>query len=242
MTRTALVTGASRGIGRAIALRLARDGFAIGVGYAGQAGKAAEVVDEITAAGGRAVALRADVAQSSDVERMFSEAEQALGPVTAVVNSAGVLKMVPMAACTDADFAALMAINVTGAFNVLRAAANRLPDGGRIVSISTTVVATAMPNYGPYAASKAAVDLFTRVLANEMRGRNITVNAVAPGATATDLFFEGKTQELVDRLAKASPLERLAVPEDIAGVVAFLLGPDGGWVNGQILRANGGVA
>lgn len=242
MTRTALVTGASRGIGRAIALRLAKDGFAVAVGYAGQAGKAAEVVGEITAAGGRAVAIQADVAQSADVERMFSEAEQALGPITAVVNSAGVLKTTPMAAFTDADFAALMAINVTGAFNVLRAAANRVPDGGRIVSISTTVVATAMPNYGPYAASKAAVDLFTRVLANEMRGRNITVNAVAPGATATDLFFAGKTQEFVDRLAKAAPLERLAVPEDIAGVVAFLLGPDGGWVNGQILRANGGVA
>ncbi|GGF48500.1 3-ketoacyl-ACP reductase [Azorhizobium oxalatiphilum] len=242
MNRVALVTGASRGIGRAIALRLAKDGFAIAVGYAGQKAKADEVVDAITAAGGKAVPVQADIAKSIEVERMFDLAEAALGPINAVVNSAGMLKMIPMKDFSDADFAAIMGANVTGAFNVMRAAANRMPDGGRIVNISTTVVATAMPNYGPYAASKAAVDLMTRVMAGEMRGRSITVNAVAPGATGTDLFYEGKSEEFIARLAKASPLERIADPDDIAPVVAFLCSPEGGWVNGQIVRANGGVA
>ncbi|MGU3492558.1 SDR family oxidoreductase [Xanthobacteraceae bacterium A53D] len=242
MSRVALVTGASRGIGRAIALRLAKDGFAVAVGYAGRKDKADEVVSEITAGGGKAVAVQADVAKSAEVERMFDETQAALGPVNAVVNSAGMLKMIPLKDFSDADFAAIMGANLTGAFNVMRAAANRVPDGGRIVNISTTVVATAMPGYGPYAASKAAVDLMTRVMANEMRGRNITVNAVAPGATATDLFYEGKRQEFIDRLAKVSPLERIAEPDDIAPVVAFLCSPEGGWVNGQIVRANGGVA
>ncbi|BAF86730.1 short-chain dehydrogenase [Azorhizobium caulinodans ORS 571] len=242
MPRHALVTGASRGIGRATALRLARDGFAVSVGYAGQAIKAQEVVAEITAAGGQAIALQADIAKAADVDRMFGDAESAFGPVNVVVNSAGVLKMVSMAKASDADLAAILATNVTGAFNVLRAAANRVPDGGRIISLSTTVVATAFPNYGLYSASKAAVDLFTRTLANELRGRNICVNAVAPGPTGTELFFEGKSEELVERLAKAPPLERIATPEEIAAVIAFLAGPDGGWVNGQIVRANGGLA
>ncbi|TDT88792.1 MULTISPECIES: SDR family oxidoreductase [Azorhizobium] len=242
MPRHALVTGASRGIGRATALRLARDGFAVSVGYAGQAIKAQEVVAEITAAGGQAIALQADIAKAADVERLFGDAESAFGPANVVVNSAGVLKMVSMAKASDADLAAILATNVTGAFNVLRAAANRVPDGGRIISLSTTVVATAFPNYGLYSASKAAVDLFTRTLANELRGRNICVNAVAPGPTGTELFFEGKSEELVERLAKAPPLERIATPEEIAAVIAFLAGPDGGWVNGQIVRANGGLA
>ncbi len=242
MPRHALVTGASRGIGRATALRLARDGFAVSVGYAGQAIKAQEVVAEITAAGGQAIALQADIAKAADVERLFGDAESAFGPANVVVNSAGVLKMVSMAKASDADLAAILATNVTGAFNVLRAAANRVPDGGRIISLSTTVVATAFPNYGLYSASKAAVDLFTRTLANELRGRNICVNAVAPGPTGTELFFEGKSEELVERLAKAPPLERIATPAEIAAVIAFLAGPDGGWVNGQIVRANGGLA
>lgn len=242
MPRHALVTGASRGIGRATALRLARDGFAVSVGYAGQAIKAQEVVAEITAAGGQAIALQADIAKAADVERLFGDAESAFGPANVVVNSAGVLKMVSMAKASDADLAAILATNVIGAFNVLRAAANRVPDGGRIISLSTTVVATAFPNYGLYSASKAAVDLFTRTLANELRGRNICVNAVAPGPTGTELFFEGKSEELVERLAKAPPLERIATPEEIAAVIAFLAGPDGGWVNGQIVRANGGLA
>ena len=216
-TKTAVVTGASRGIGRAVALRLARDGFAIAVGFAGNVAKAEEAVAQIAADGGRA-----------------------FGPISVVVNSAGIMKMLPIATASEDDLDATFATNVRGTFNVLKQAAKRVPAGGRIVTFSSSVVAMSFPNYGPYAASKAAVEVLTRTLANELRGRQITVNAVAPGSTATELFFEGKSQEQIDRFVKLPPLERLGTPEDIAAVVAFLVGPDGGWVNGQVLRANGG--
>jgi 3-oxoacyl-[acyl-carrier protein] reductase len=241
-TKTAIVTGASRGIGRAVALRLARDGFAVVVNYAGNVAKAEEVVSEITAGGGRAIAVQADVAKAADVERLFDEAERAFGPVGVVVNSAGIMKMLPLASASGEDFDATFATNVRGIFNVLQQAARRVPDGGRILTGSTSVLALSLPNYGPYAASKAAVEVLTRTLANELRGRQITVNAVAPGATGTELFFEGKSPEQIDRFTKLAPLERLGTPDDIASVVSFLTGPDGGWVNGQVLRANGGYA
>ena len=238
--KTAVVTGASRGIGRAVALRLARDGFAIAVGFAGNIAKAEEAVAQIAADGGRAVAVQADIARAADVGRLFDEAERAFGPVGVVVHSAGIMKMLPIATSSEDDLDATFATNVRGTFNVLKQAAKRVPAGGRIVTFSSSVVAMSFPNYGPYAASKAAVEVLTRTLANELRGRQITVNAVAPGSTATELFFEGKSQEQIDRFVKLPPLERLGTPEDIAAVVAFLVGPDGGWVNGQVLRANGG--
>lgn len=240
--KTAIVTGASRGIGRAIALRLVRDGFAVVVNYAGNAAKAEEAIAEIKSAGGRAIAVQADVAKAMDVERLFSEAERAFGSIGVVVNSAGIMKMLPLATASGEDFDATFTTNVRGTFNVLQQAAKRLPNGGRIITFSTSVIAMSFPNYGPYAASKAAVEVLTRTLANELRGREITVNAVAPGPTATDLFLEGKSQEQIDRFSKLAPLERLGTPEDIAGVVSFLAGPDGGWINGQVLRANGGYA
>jgi 3-oxoacyl-[acyl-carrier protein] reductase len=236
----AIVTGASRGIGRAVALRLARDGFAVVVSYAGAADKAAEVVEQITSRGGRAVAVQADVADAAGVARLFDRAEQAHGKIGVVVNSAGIMKLFPIASGQVEDFDAVFNVNVRGTFNVLQQAAKRLADGGRIITMSTSVLGMSFPSYGPYAASKAAVEVLTRILAHELRGRRISVNAVAPGPTATDLFLEGKTPEQIDRLGKLAPMERLGTPDDIANVVSFLAGPEAGWINAQTLRANGG--
>jgi 3-oxoacyl-[acyl-carrier protein] reductase len=236
----AIVTGASRGIGRAVALRLAGDGFAVVVNYAGSRDKAAEVVKEITGAGGRAIAVQGDVADPASVARLFDEAEKAHGKIGVVVNSAGIMKLAPIASGSVEDFDAVFDVNVRGTFNVLQQAAKRVADGGRIITLSTSVLGMNFPSYGPYAASKAAVEVLTRILAHELRGRGVSVNAVAPGPTATELFFEGKTQDQIDRLAKLPPLERLGAPEDIANVIGFLAGPQGGWINAQTLRANGG--
>jgi len=238
--QSAVVTGASRGIGRAVALRLARDGLAVVVNYAGSREKAAEVVADITGHGGRAVAVQADVADAAGVARLFDQAEQAHGRIGVVVNSAGIMKMLPIATASVEDFDAVFGVNVRGTFNVLQQAAKRVADGGRIITLSTSVLGMNFPNYGPYAASKAAVEVLTRILAHELRGRNISVNAVAPGPTATELFFEGKTEEQIQRLAKLAAMERLGTPEDIANVISFLAGAEGGWINAQTVRANGG--
>ncbi|MDB5554057.1 MAG: short-chain dehydrogenase/reductase family protein [Rhizobium sp.] len=239
--KVALVTGASRGIGAAIAERLGKDGFTVIVNYAGSAGAAEAVVRKIEQAGGKAIAAQADVADAEAVRRMFDSAEAAFGGVDVLVNNAGIMMLSPLASTDDANFDRQIAVNLKGTFNTLREAARRLRNGGRVVNFSTTVVGLKLETYGVYAATKAAVETMTAVMAKEMRGRNITVNAVAPGPTATDLFLDGKSDELVDRMAKMNPMERLGTPEDIAAVVAFLAGPDGAWVNGQVLRANGGV-
>lgn len=239
--RTALVTGASRGIGAAIAQRLARDGHAVIVNYSGNAAAAEQVVRSIEAAGGKALAAQADVADAAAVARMFDSAEAAFGGIDVLVNNAGILKLGAIGASDDALFDSQIAVNLKGTFNTLREASRRMRDGGRIVNFSTSVVGTKMENYGVYAATKAAVETLTAIQSKELRGRHITVNAVAPGPTATDLFLDGKSDELVQRLANMNPLERLGTPEDIAAVVAFLVGPDGGWINGQVLRANGGM-
>ena len=239
--KVALVTGSSRGIGAEIARRLTRDGFRVVVNYAGSAGPAQEVVDAIVADGGEAVAVQADVADPAATAALFDTAERAFGRVDVVVNSAGVMKLAAIADVDDADFDQIVAINLKGAFNVSREAAKRLRDGGRIVNLSSSVIGMRLPTYGVYIATKAAVEGLTQVLAQEMRGRGISVNAVAPGPVATELFLQGKSPELVDRMAKMNPLERLGQPADIASVVAFLAGPDGAWVNGQVLRANGGM-
>ncbi|MBR8064344.1 SDR family oxidoreductase [Burkholderia ambifaria] len=236
-----LVTGSSRGIGAEIARRLARDGFRVVVNYAGGAGPAREVVDAIAADGGEAIAVQADIADPAAVAALFDAAEQAFGRIDVVVNSAGVMKLGAIADYDDTTFDQTVAINLKGTFNVSREAAKRVRSGGRIVNLSSTMVGVRLPTYGVYVATKAAVEGLTQVLAQEMRGRGISVNAVAPGPVATELFLEGKSPEQVDRLAKMNPLERLGQPADIAGVVAFLAGPDGAWVNGQILRANGGM-
>ncbi|RIX76471.1 SDR family oxidoreductase [Acidovorax cavernicola] len=240
--RVALVTGASRGIGAAIARRLASDGLAVAVNYASGAAQAEALVAELAASGAQAIAVQADVADAGDVRRMFDAVEAQLGKVDVLVNNAGVLKTLPLAEHSDALFDQAFDINVRGTFHTLREAATRLNAGGRIVNFSSTVVALNLPGYAVYNATKAAVEAFTHVFAKELRGHGITVNAVAPGPIATSLFFEGKTEAQIEAFAKMPPLERLGQPEDIAGVVAFLAGPDGGWVNGQILRANGGLA
>jgi len=241
-TRVALVTGASRGIGAAVAKRLAADGFAVAVNYAGNEAAANAVVAAIEQAGGRALAVRADVAGAADVKAMFATIEDTLGRVDVLVNNAGILPYVTIAETTDEVFERTMAVNVTGTFNTMREAAARLNDGGRIVNFSTSVLHMAPPTYGVYAATKGAVEALTRVFAKELRGRGITCNAVAPGPVATELFLNGKSEDLIQQIARSAPLERLGQPEDIAGVVSFLAGPDGGWVNGQVLRANGGMA
>ncbi|RWP39141.1 SDR family oxidoreductase [Mesorhizobium sp.] len=239
--RAALVTGASKGIGAEIARRLARDGFSVVVNYARGAEAAESVVREIEAEGGTAIAIQADVGDPKGVARLFDAAEQAFGGLDVLVNNAGIMKLAPFAEMDDADFDRQIAVNLGGVFRGMREGARRLRDGGRIVSFSSSVVGLYQPSYGVYAATKAGVEAMTHVLAKELGTRGITVNVVAPGPVATELFLDGKSEALVETITKMIPLGRLGQPADIAGVVSFLAGPDGGWVNGQVLRANGGT-
>jgi 3-oxoacyl-[acyl-carrier protein] reductase len=239
--KVAIVTGASRGIGAAIAQRLARDGFTVLINYAGGAAEAEALAATIEKDGGRAITAQADVSDAGAVARMFDAAEAAFGGVDVLVNNAGIMKLATLAESDDALFDSEIAINLKGSFNTMREASRRLRDGGRIINLSSSVVGLYQPTYAVYAATKAGVEAMTHVLTKELRGRNITVNCIAPGPTATRLFLDGKPQEVIDRLAKLAPLERLGQPEDIAAAVAMLAGPDGAWINGQVLRANGGI-
>jgi 3-oxoacyl-[acyl-carrier protein] reductase len=239
--KVAIVTGGSRGIGAAIAERLASDGFTVVVNYAGRAADAEALVAKIEAAGGKAISAQADVSDAAQVARLFDAAQAAFGGVDVLVNNAGIMKLASIAESDDALFDSQIAINLKGSFNMMREGARRLREGGRIINLSSSVVGLYQPHYAVYAATKAGVEAMTHILAKEVRGRSITVNAVAPGPTATSLFLDGKPQAVVDQLAKLAPLERLGQPADIASVIAFLAGPDGGWVNGQIVRANGGI-
>lgn len=239
--RVAIVTGASRGIGRAIAVKLAADGAAVVVGYSGNVTAAGTVVDEITAAGGQAIAVAADVADEQAVAGMFAQAEERFGGVDVVVNSAGLMLLAPIAELDLDDLDRMHRTNIRGAFVIARESARRLRSGGSLVLISTSVVGLRFPTYGAYTASKGAVEAIPMILARELRGRDITVNAVAPGPTATDLFLDGKDEATIEHLAKQPPLERLGAPEDIAATVAFVASTPGHWINGQIIRANGGI-
>ena len=240
-TRTAIVTGSSRGIGAAVARRLAKDGFSVVVNYTGNAAEAESVVGDIKQGGGNALSVQADVSDPAAMRRMFDQAAAVSGGVDVLVNNAGIMQLAKISDADDGFFDRHIAINLKGVFNGMREAAKRLRSGGRIISFSSSVVGLYQPTYGVYAATKGGVEAMTHVLANELRGRNITVNAVAPGPTATQLFLKGKSKEVIDHLAKLAPLERLGEPKDIAAVVALLAGPDGGWINGQVLRANGGI-
>jgi 3-oxoacyl-[acyl-carrier protein] reductase len=240
--KVAIVTGASRGIGAEIARQLADDGYAVVVNYAGNAAEAQKVVDAIVDHQGRAIAVQADVADARAVEALFDQAIAAFGRVDVLVNNAGIMppKLPLLADTDDATFDRLIAVNLKGSFNTMRAAAHRLQQGGRIINFSTSVIGLALPGYAVYAATKGAIEVMTNIFAKELRGKQITVNAVAPGPTATALFLDGKTPETIERMSNMAPLERLGSPQDIARAVAFLATPNG-WINGQTLRANGGL-
>ncbi len=241
-SKAAIVTGAARGIGAAVASRLGKDGFAVAVNYAGDSAEPEAVAAKIREAGGRAIAVRADVSDSAAMERLFDTVATAFGGVDVLVNNSGIMQLSTIEGADDAFFDRHIAINLKGVFNGLRQAARQLRGGGRIISFSSSVVGLYQPTYAVYAATKAGVEAMTHVLCKELRGRDITVgNVIAPGPTATKLFLDGKPQAVVDELTRLSPLERLGQPEDIADVVSFLAGPDGGWVNGQVLRVNGGI-
>ena len=242
MIKTAIVTGGSRGIGQAISLRLAADGFAVVVNYAGNAAKAQETVSAIQANGGKAIAVQGDVSKAEDAAQLFATAKEVFGRIDVVVNSAGSMSMTTINVSNIDAFDKLIAINLRGSFLVLAQAAQHVEKGGRIIALSTSVIAKSFPAYGPYIASKAGVEGLVHVLANELRGREITVNAVAPGPVGTEMFFHGKTDEQVSNIAKMNPMERIGTPAEIASTVAFLAGPDGAWINSQVLRVNGGFA
>ena len=239
--KVALVTGASRGIGRAVAVRLAADGAAVVVNYAGGAAEAGETVGLIERAGGKAIGVPADVSRGADVARLFDAATGQFGRLDVLVNNAGVMLTKPVAEVGEEEFDRLVAVNLKGTFLCCREAARRMADGGRIVNFSSSTTALMLPGYAAYVATKGAVEQLSHVLAKELGPRGITVNVVSPGPTDTELFGRGKTEEQKQAFARMAALGRLGTPEDIAAVVSALTGPDAGWVTGQNLRANGGL-
>jgi len=240
--KTAIITGASRGIGVTLAKRLAADGFNVVINYASSAAPAEELAETLKSQGHNAIAIKVDIARPDAVKALFDKTIAEFGGVDVIVNNAGVMTTTPIADMDDATYDAMMDINVRGTFNMLREGAKHLRDHGRVINFSTTALHLKLPGYAVYNATKAAVEAMTGVFAKELRGRQITVNAVAPGPVATELFLSGKTDEQIANFAKMPPLERLGEPDDIAGVVSFLAGPDSGWVDGQTIRANGGLA
>jgi 3-oxoacyl-[acyl-carrier protein] reductase len=239
--KVALVTGSSRGIGAAIAKRLARDGYAVTVNCEKNHELAAAVVRDIEAAGGRAIWVKSDVSDAAAVRRLFDASHRAFGGIDVVVSNAGVMRLAPFRDMSDADFDRMIEVNQKGSFYVLREAARRVRDGGRIIALSSSITLLRSPTYGPYAATKAAQELFVNVLARELQGRRISVNAVAPGVVNTTLFTDGKTPEQIAAFAARTPHQRLGEPGDIADVIAALCSADGGWINGQTVFANGGI-
>lgn len=239
--RSAMITGSSHGIGAAVAERLAHDGLGVVVNYSGDPARADQLVGKIVAAGGKAIAVKADVANGKEVTALFDAAQTAFGGIDVLVNNAGIMKLAPLAEADDGLFDQHIAINLKGVFLGIREAARRMGTGGRIVSFSSSVIGLYQPTYGVYAATKAGVEAMSHIAAKELGPKGITVNAIAPGPVTTPLFLDGKTEEQIEETKKMIPLGRLAEPEDIAAVISFLVGPDGGWVSGQVIRANGGI-
>ncbi|WP_105566704.1 SDR family oxidoreductase [Microbacterium halophytorum] len=239
--RVAIVTGGSGGIGRASALRLAADGMAVVVHYNGNRERADETVAAIIDSGGHAVAAGGDVSEEETAEALFDAAEREFGGSDVLVHTAGIMPLSPIADLDLEVFDRVQRVNVRGTFAVDKIAARRIRPGGAIINFSTSITRLQTPAYGAYAASKAAVEAISLILARELRGRDVTVNTVAPGPTATPLFLDGKSPELIERIAGSNPFERLGTPDDVAETVAFLAGP-ARWVNGQTLFVNGGAA
>jgi 3-oxoacyl-[acyl-carrier protein] reductase len=239
--KAALVTGSSRGIGAATAHRLARDGYAVTVNYVVNKDLAEDVVRKIVAAGGRAIAVQADVSDSGTVKRLFDEHDHAFGGIDVVVSNAGIMRLAPMRDMTDGDFGRMLDVNQRGSFFVLREAARRVRDGGRILALSSSITQLRSPTYGPYAATKMAQDIYVNILAKELEGRKISVNAIAPGLVNTTLFTDGKTEQQIAGFAQRTPFKRLGEPSDIADVISTLCSGDGSWINGQTIFANGGI-
>ncbi len=238
--KTALVTGGSRGIGAAIAIKLAQQGYAVAVNYATGVSEANHIVAQIQRAGGQALAVQADLAQMADTERLFDRVAEYFGRLDVVVHNAGIQLLGSHAEMERAAVDLQIAINLTAAFRILSQAARQVAAGGRIIALSSGTTVVLPPRYGVYAATKAGVEVLIAVLARELRGRGITANAIAPGPVATELYLKGKTEANLQEAAARSPLGRLGQPDDIAGAVAFLVGPDGGWINGQTMLVNGG--
>jgi 3-oxoacyl-[acyl-carrier protein] reductase len=239
--RAAVITGSSRGIGAATARRLAQEGYAVTVNYLTNAELAQHVVNDIQAAGGRAIVRQGDVADPTAVKALFDANDEAFGGVDVVVNNAGIMNVGPFSQMTDDDFNRMIATNVTGSFNILREAARRTRDGGRIISLCSSIILQKPAFTGAYAATKATQEIYSSVLAKELAGRNISVNAVSPGAVDTELLRQ-HGEAALRGIPEATPLRRLGQPEDIANVIAMLCSEDGGWINGQNVFANGGIA
>ena len=239
--RVAIITGSSQGIGAAVAQRLAADGLAVVINYSSKAAPAEELVKKIEGAGGRAVAIGGDVSDPAAVAQLFTQTESAFGGVDVLINNAGIMKLAPIAETTDELFDQTIAINLKGVFNGMREAAKRLRDGGRIVSFSSSVVGLYQPTYAAYAATKAGIEALSHILSKELGHKRITVNVIAPGPVATKLFLDGKSDDDIKPIVERTPLGRLGEPEDIARAISFLVSNDGEWINGQVLRANGGI-
>jgi 3-oxoacyl-[acyl-carrier protein] reductase len=239
--KVALVTGASRGIGRAIAVRLGENGALVVVNYSGSQDAAHETVAAVEKVGGRAIAVQADVAKLADVKRLWDESLQKFGRLDILVNNAGVMFNKLLADVTEEEFDRIFAVNVKGTFFACQQAAKRLADGGRIINFSSSTTALMLPTYGAYVATKGAVEQMSHVLAKELGSRGITVNVISPGPTDTELFSQGKTEQDKQRFAQLAALGRLGQPADIADVVVLLVSDQAGWITGQNIRVNGGM-
>lgn len=238
--KVAIITGASRGIGSSIAKQLSALGAKVVVNYSNNAVKAEEVVEEITKSGEQAVAIKADVSNIKDVERLFSETITKFGKVDILVNNAGVILYKLLSDVTEEEFDKLFNINVKGTYFACQQAMKHMENNGRIINFSTSVVGSMFPTYSVYAATKGAVEQITRQLAKEFGPKKITINAVAPGPINTELFNVGKTDEQIEAIRQMNSFGRIGEPDDIANTIEFLVSDKAQWITGQTLRINGG--